>query len=231
MSQKTKLIYEVKDLKKVYDNRIVLQIGRLQFHPGTIYGIIGPIGSGKSTLFRILAGQEMQTGGAVTFEGQAFETGWFGKIKGNENIVYASSETLPEPKKVSQLFLENYPKKVKNIQSKYFSKGVQKSYWEQTIKNLSPGEQAWISMILAVESDPRVLLVDDYGTLLDGDSEYDFRRKLKKMNKDLGTTIILAAPTDKNIKKIAAVLIYLDHGHVSKIRPGVNRGNSQGYRR
>jgi hypothetical protein len=44
------------------------------------------------------------------------------------------------------------------------------------------------------------------------------------MNKDLGTTIILAAPSDQHIKRIASVLIYLDNGHISKIRPGSGKG-------
>ncbi|MGY8780550.1 MAG: hypothetical protein ACKVJJ_02690, partial [Fidelibacterota bacterium] len=51
------------------------------------------------------------------------------------------------------------------------------------------------------------------------------RKKLIRMNKNLGTTIILAAPSDQNIKRIASVLIYLDNGHISKIRPGAGRGN------
>lgn len=230
MSQQSKLIYEVKDLKKVYDNRSVLQIGHLQFHPGTVYGLIGPVGSGKTTLLKILAGHEKQTEGLLTYEGNEFETGWFGKVSGNENIFLSCSELLPENKKVSQLFSEQYPKKAGTIQSKYFSKGLQKIFWNQSIKRLSPGEKAWVSMIQAVECDPRVLLIDDYGTLLDSGLEYEFRRRLKKMNKDLGTTIILAAPTEQHIRKFAAVLIHLDNGHIAKIRPGATRSNSKTYR-
>ncbi len=231
MNQQSKLIYELKDLKKVYDNRSVLQIGRLQFHPGTIYGLIGPVGSGKSTLLRILAGNEKQTEGTLTYEGEEFKSGWFKKVSGNENIFLSAAELLPENKKISQLYSDFFPKKLSNIQSKYFSKGVQKEFWDQPIKSLSPGEKAWISMILAVEGDPRVLLVDDYGALLDTALEYEFRRRLKKMNKELGTTIILAAPTEQHIRKIAAVLVHLDNGHIAKIRPGVSKTNSKSYRK
>ncbi len=230
MNQKTKLIYEVKDLKKVYDNRAVLQIGRLQFHPGTVYGLIGPVGSGKSTLLKILAGIEKQTDGTLTFEGEEFKSGWFGKVSGNENIFLSTTEMLPDNKKISQVINEFFPKKAGNIQSKYFSKGVQKTFWDIAVKNLSPGEKAWVSMILAVEGDPRVLLIDDYGALLDSGLEYEFRRRLKKMNKDLGTTIILAAPTEQHIRKFAAVLIHLDNGHIAKIRPGAGKSSSGSYR-
>ena len=79
---------------------------------------------------------------------------------------------------------------------------------------------------MAVYSDPRVLLIDDYCTTIDNKMEFDFRKRLIKMNKELGTTIIAVAPDDFHLKKFAAVLIYLDNGHVSKIRPGKTK--SQG---
>ena len=41
------------------------------------------------------------------------------------------------------------------------------------------------------------------------------------MNRELGTTFILASSSDTNLKKLASVLIYLDNGHISKIRSGL----------
>ena len=64
-------------------------------------------------------------------------------------------------------------------------------------------------------------MIDDYGTLMDNEMETEFRKRILKMNRDLGTTVILASPTDQIIKKFASVVIYLDNGHVSKIRSGV----------
>ena len=51
----------------------------------------------------------------------------------------------------------------------------------------------------------------------------DFRHQLLKMNRSLGTTIILTSPTDIYLKYFASVLIFLDHGHISKIRTGNSR--------
>jgi ABC-type methionine transport system ATPase subunit len=66
-------------------------------------------------------------------------------------------------------------------------------------------------------------MIDDYGTLMDYEMEFEFRKRIQKMNRDLGTTIILASPTDQIIKKFASVTIYMDNGHVSKIRSGVSK--------
>ncbi|MBC8215789.1 MAG: ATP-binding cassette domain-containing protein [Candidatus Marinimicrobia bacterium] len=218
--KKTRLIYEVRDLNKTYGNRTVIQIGKLQFHPGAVYGIIGPIGSGKSTLLRLLAGVEKPTSGFLAFEEESFETGWFGKIKRNENIYLASVDQLSKKHKVSQLVKEINPQKVDQIRGRYFSKNPRKEIWNETIESLSPGECAWVNKILAVQSDPRVLLIDDYGTVMDKNMERDFRNRIIKMNKELGTTIIVAAPDNHHIRRFASVLIHLDNGHISKIRPG-----------
>ncbi len=47
------------------------------------------------------------------------------------------------------------------------------------------------------------------------------------MNKELGTTIIASSTEDYHLKKFAAVLVYLDKGHISKIRPGKIRSKGK----
>ena len=77
MSQRTTTIYDIKGLKKFYEDHPILNIRRLEIHRGTIYGMIGPIGSGKSTFFNILAGVTKPTDGIVKFENEEFETNWY----------------------------------------------------------------------------------------------------------------------------------------------------------
>ena len=226
MNQIKRVVYELKDLRKDYGNHTVLQIGHLEFHPGTIYGIVGPVGSGKSTLLCLLSGKEKETSGSLKYDDDTFKTGWFGKIKPNEDIFLASVDFIQENQNVHKALKDIHPEKVDSIYERYFSKGPQKVLWNKQIGTLSPGEKSWLNNIMAVYSDPRVLLIDDYGTTIDNKMEFDLRKRLIKMNKDLGTTIIAVAPDDFNLKKFAAVLIYLDNGHVSKIRPGKTK--SQG---
>ena len=81
MSKKPTLIYELKNLKKVYNNNPILSIGRLQIHRGTVYGILGPVGSGKTTLLKMLAGCDMQSEGKLQYNHMEFQRSWLGKIK------------------------------------------------------------------------------------------------------------------------------------------------------
>lgn len=223
MSPRSKLIYRIENLKKTYGSRTVLQIGRLQFHPGTIYGLIGPIGSGKTTLFKIMSALEKPTSGIIEYDSEPFETNWFGKLKKCSDIYFANSELLQQNLSISQISRKYYSKNIDSIKSKYFSKSTKEKLWTIPLNSLSPGERSWINCILAVEGDPRVLLIDDYGTLMDYEMEFEFRKRIQKMNRDLGTTIILASPTDQIIKKFATVMIYMDNGHISKIRSSTSK--------
>ena len=219
MNQQSTLIFELKSLKKTYNDQTVLNIDRLQFHRGTIYGITGSIGSGKSTLLNIMAGHDKQSDGTLKYDMNQFQTNWLGKIKSTNDIQLYNSNTINKNVKVASLLSSN---KINNL-SQYFKNGSLKLIIEKNIQDLSKGEVAYLNMVMAINSDPRVLLIDDYAINFDKNMESDFRKKLIRMNKDLGTTILLSAPNDQNIKLIASVLIYLDNGHISKIRSGAGK--------
>ena len=226
MSQRATTIYNIKGLKKSFGDQPILNVRQLEIHRGTIYGMIGPIGSGKSTLLNILAGVTKQTDGTVKFENEVFQSNWLGKIKQNPEIALANISSISNRSTVSDVVKTIDKNRLEKRTSAYFKNESMTGLLKRKLNDLSPGELAILNMIIALESDPRVLMIDDYGVFFDKNMEMDFRKKIIRMNKDLGTTIILAAPSDLHIKRVASVLIYLDNGHISKIRPGVGRSAS-----
>ena len=95
--------------------------------------------------------------------------------------------------------------------------------WKTPINLISDGERHWLKTIIGVEKDPRVLLIDDYGLSMDPRTEIMLRKKIVKMNNILGTTVLLSSSSDYFLKQFASVIIYLDNGHVSKIRKGFKK--------
>jgi tungstate transport system ATP-binding protein len=65
-----KLIFKVRNLKKTYNDKIVLDIDNLNFQEGRIYAIVGPNGSGKTTLLNILNLLEKPDEGQIFFYDQ-----------------------------------------------------------------------------------------------------------------------------------------------------------------
>ena len=220
MNQRATLIYELKNLKKVYQQQPVISIGRLQIHRGTIYGILGPVGSGKTTLLRHLAGLEVQTEGILKYDNNEFERTWLGKIKIPQEIYYVGEQLVSTKETVEQLIKSVYPDKSNRIVKKYFKGSVSKQILPLRLKFLSPGQKVWFDLVLALESDPRVLIQDNFSTLFDNEMEFIARKELKRMNKDLGTTVILSSINDHALKKFCSVLVYLENGHITKVRSG-----------
>ena len=231
MSKMKRLIFKVNDLEKEYGFTSALSLKKLEIHPGTIYGIVGNVGSGKSTLLNILAGIEKESSGTVLYEDNPYETNWFGKIQTHDDVFYTKEISINTPNStVSSYIASKFGKKKNVIQNRYFKDGSFKNLWTRSMKDISSGEMHWLGMILACEADPRVLLIDDYGVYFNNKMEKDFRSKIGSMNRTLGTTIILSSPSDTNLKHFASVLIFLDHGHIWKIRPGISRGNNRNKR-
>jgi len=221
MEQKKRLLFEVNSLKKFYGDNLALKVNKLEIHPGTIYGVTGSFGSGKTTLLNILSGIEKQSSGEVLYDDFAHETNWLGKLIPNEEIFYTKS--LPNSLTVFQLIKSKFGKKKNTIKNRYFVENRYKYLLDRKLKDLSIAENNWIGMILAIEKDPRILLIDDYGIHFNNETELNFRNQIIKMNRNLGTTIILSSPSDNYLKGFASVLIYLEHGNISKIRTGFSR--------
>ncbi|WP_459557632.1 ABC transporter ATP-binding protein [Lacunimicrobium album] len=58
-------IYQIEDLSRVYDEKVILKEIWLSFYPGAKIGVLGYNGAGKSTLLRILAGEDKGYTGEV----------------------------------------------------------------------------------------------------------------------------------------------------------------------
>ena len=65
-----KKILEVKNLKKSYNKKLVLDIDSLEIEEGSIYGLIGKNGAGKSTLMKIVLGLVKKDQGMIKVFGQ-----------------------------------------------------------------------------------------------------------------------------------------------------------------
>ena len=223
MNKKSTLIYELKKLKKVYNNNPVLSIGRLQIHRGTIYGILGPIGSGKTTLLNILSGKDTQSDGVLEYDRAEFQRSWLGKTKVPDEIYFAGGHNYNKSQIVKTYIDFCFPNKSNRIFKQYFNGSVSKRILPLKIQNLSPGQKAWLDTVFALESDPRVLIQDDFASLFDSEMQSIARKGLRKMNKNLGTTIILSSINNNVLRNFCSVIIHLENGHIVKVRSGTKR--------
>ena len=197
MAKIRRLIFEINNLNKSYNSYDAQKLKKLDIHPGTIYGVVGTIGSGKTTLLNLMAGFDTQSSGSLLYEGKEYEKNWLGRIKQNKSI-FSSIDPKHNGinKTISNYVSDQFPRKKNMIENRYFKNSSFKHLWTRRIDMLSAGELNWLGMIVACECDPRVLLIDDYGMYFNTSMEKDFRAQLIKMNRSLGTTIILSSASD-----------------------------------
>ena len=215
-----RLVFELKKIKKEHQGHTILNVKHLECHPGTIYGIIGPMGAGKTTLLKILSGRETPSSGEVLFEGERFQKNWWGKLKPIKDIWFGSIDELDSNKLVSNVLPDTHVGFRNNKKDSYFTSKSQQHLLSEIVGNLSQGEKVWLLKCMLQNQDPRVVIFDDYGVYLNQKREIELQKLLINMNKELGTTLILGCNDDRSIKNFASVLIYFNHGHISKIRPG-----------
>lgn len=223
MGKKDTLIYELKNLKKIYNNISALSIRRLQIHRGTIYGILGPIGSGKTTLLKILAGYDRQTEGKLLYDHSEFQRSWLGKIKIPDEISFSGKHNYNNSQIVKSYIDFCFPNKSNKIIKQYFKGSVSKRILPLKIQSLSPGQKSWLDTVFSLEGDPRVLIQDDFSSLFDSEMQSIARKGFRKMNRNLGTTIILSSVNSNVLRNLCSVMIYLENGHITRVRSGNTR--------
>ncbi|MGB9597986.1 MAG: ATP-binding cassette domain-containing protein, partial [Candidatus Poribacteria bacterium] len=66
-------IIKIENIKKVYDNKVALNIPYMEFESGLIYALVGPNGAGKTTLLKLINMLEKPTDGNIYFYNQKID--------------------------------------------------------------------------------------------------------------------------------------------------------------
>ena len=74
------LVVEMKDVQKVFGNRIIMDHVTFTLPPGGVIGIIGPNGAGKTTLFRMIVGEEKPDSGTIRI-GETVKLGYMNQSR------------------------------------------------------------------------------------------------------------------------------------------------------
>lgn len=192
----------------------------LDIKKGEIFGIIGFSGAGKSTLIRLLNGLESVTTGHIFVNDkdittlkkkellqerrkiamifQHFNLLWSRTVE--ENIAF-SLEIAGVAKDVRQ-------KKVAELIEIVGLTGREKSYPSQ----LSGGQKQRVGIARALANDPEVLLCDEATSALDPKTTESILELLKKVNEQLGITIVIITHEMQVVKEICNKVAVMEQG-------------------
>ncbi|CAH0531679.1 Type I secretion system ATP-binding protein PrsD [Allocatenococcus thiocycli] len=198
----------------------VLSAVSLSIPAGVSVGLIGPSGTGKSTLARLMLGNIKPSAGKVTLDGMEVST-WAAEDRGS-HFGYLAQEVELFPGTIREniaRFKDEDPAKVicaaqlagchELILKK--NKGYDFVIGERG-RGLSGGERQRIALARAIYGEPSIVVFDEANANLDGEGEAAFQRLIAHL-KQQGTSIIVIAHNASTLRQMDR-LLYLSDGRV-----------------
>ncbi|UJP39305.1 methionine ABC transporter ATP-binding protein [Cellulomonas palmilytica] len=222
-------IIEIDDVTKVFDSpagpvRAVDGIS-LDVERGEVFGVIGYSGAGKSTLVRLINGLERATSGRLVVDGDdvtrlserqlELKRRHIGMIFQQFNLF--SSRTVAGnvafPLKVA-----GWPKadRDRRIAELLDFVGLLPRAHDHPSR-LSGGQKQRVGIARALAAQPSILLADECTSALDPETTQDVLRLLRKVNTELGVTIVVITHELDVVRSIADRVAVLEHGKVAEL--------------
>jgi len=206
-----KSIIRVKNLKKIYNNRIILDVDHLDFQESKIYAIVGPNGSGKTTLLKILNLLEKPDAGQIFFKGQ-------------ELVNKSRPEVLKIRRKMTLIdqnsFLFHstvydnitYGLKVRSVPTK-----DQRDKVKHALKMGGEAKRVVIARGLVIE--PEVFFLDEPTASIDQRHQDVVERIIRNISDEIRTTVILTTHDLSQAYRLADEVVSLLEGRIIKKVP------------
>ena len=148
-------VIEVRDLRKTYGDRVLFEQLSFTVPKGSIVGIIGANGMGKSTLFRILMDIEQPDGGEVVV-GETVQLGYVDQsrddLDGSKTVWQEVSGEL------ENIRIGNYEVSSRAYLGRFNFKGADQ---QKFVKDLSGGERNRLHLAKLLKQGANVLLLDE----------------------------------------------------------------------
>ncbi|MEG0510024.1 MAG: ATP-binding cassette domain-containing protein [Clostridia bacterium] len=207
---------EVKDLNKKIKNEYILKDINLCLKEGNVYGFVGRNGSGKSMLFKTIAGFVLPTSGAVFFNGvDIYAKGVF---------AIDTRVLIDTPYFIETLSALDNLKMLANI-NKVISKedilAVLKDLdlldeKDELVRKYSLGMKQKLGIAQAIMEDSKVIILDEPFNGLD-ECAVKIVRNIILREKEKGKIILLASHIKEDINLLCDKVFYIENGSFKNI--------------
>lgn len=211
-------VVEINNISFAYGKNKVLDDVSCYIKEGDYTGIIGPNGSAKSTVMKLMLGLLKPDNGDIKLFGRDIK-----KFKDYENIGYISQnvrdfnkmfpatvEEIVSLNSSGSIFKKEDSKKVKNaldIVDMY-------DFKDRKIGNLSGGQKQRVFIARAIVNNPKILFMDEPLVGVDVESQDRFYKLMDKLNREHNMTLVMVSHDIDIISREANRLICLDKGNL-----------------
>lgn len=202
-------ILQTDGLSKVYGAKTVLNHVSIHVPKKSIYGLVGKNGAGKTTLMRIICGLTQQSDGSYTLLGKTNDPA----VRKNLGMliekpgIYEHMTALENLRYFSLLFGiqgQNHQKILEMV-------GLQNA-GKKKASQFSLGMKQRLGIAISLLGNPDFLILDEPINGLDPEGVYEMRKMLAALNKEYGTTIMIASHILSELYKLATDYAIIDGG-------------------
>jgi iron(III) transport system ATP-binding protein len=211
------LLIRTRSISKFYDEERVLSDFNLDVWKGSITGILGSSGSGKTTALRLIAGFDRPDAGIIEMK--------------NEVIVSDEVWLPPERRNIGMVFQDYalFPHLTvkKNIAFGLGKNDIEQGRLKEVIEmcnlsslinkfpqELSGGQQQRVALARALAPNPEVILLDEPFTSLDAQMARVLRDEVVELLKDTETTAIIVTHDQEEALSVCDVVSVLEKGKI-----------------
>lgn len=199
-------LLEVKNLKKSFDDNVVLKDISLSVEKGEVLCIIGPSGSGKSTLLRCITKLDQEDSGDINFDGT------FGLVFQDFNL-FPHHNVLKNitnaPLKVQKRDKNEVLKSARDLLKKMGLEDKEDAYPHE----LSGGQQQRVSIARALAMNPDILFFDEPTSALDPELTSEILVVIRDLAAE-NMTMVIVTHEMTFARNVADKIIFMDDGYI-----------------
>lgn len=209
----TNTAVEIRNLTKVFDGKEVLRGCNLTVQSGTIYGLLGANGAGKTTMFKLITGLLSPTAGNVKVQGEtlSIDKKDFLRKMGIliETPVFYDHLSVKENLEIHLSYMEQSFEKIGQVLEMVGLGDTGK----QPVSKFSLGMKQRLAIGRAISHSPQILILDEPINGLDPMGIRQIRNLFLSLAKD-GMTLLISSHILSEIEHIADVVGVLTNGNV-----------------
>lgn len=205
---------ELKHVNYAIDDRTILKDLNLKLASGDWVTVVGPSGTGKSTLLKIIAGLQDATDGDVVLDDTSTLTMPIGTVR--QQISYATpsaqlfGETVRDNLDFPFLVRQETVNEVTQRDG-LVKMGLPENYLDKAVSELSGGERQRIGVLRNLLFPPKVLLLDEISTGLDSETKTAIWQAIHALH-DRENNIVLSVTHDEQEIAEAQTVLTLHEG-------------------
>ncbi len=215
---------KIEHLSKKFHDNVVLEDINLEINTGDVVGIIGPSGTGKSTLLRCINRLELPEAGVIYMDGKEIAISRkkckdLNYIRQNTGMVFQKFN-LFEKKTALENVMEGLivVKKMKREEAEKIARTelekVGMAAWANHYpKHLSGGQQQRVAIARALAMRPQLLLLDEPTSALDPELVGEVLEVIRGIAAE-GFTMLLVSHEMNFVKKVSNRVIFMEKGHI-----------------